>query len=192
MKKTPLLFIYFLFIVTFAAVPPANAYDAYATHPILTNWSVNLYNQKFTPLITEAEKRWLEQGSIDEDDDGRCLNHFYDPVYHKSWQLLGSEAKFPVLTAPNWAQNPFAQAVYDPLYYSLLGPVVRSPVFSRTNYTWQRAIYEYVKGHKKKAFIALGHILHLIQDMSVPEHTRQNVHIFLLPSATSPLENYAK
>jgi len=36
----------------------------------------------------------------------------------------------------------------------------------------------------------LGHILHLIQDMSVPEHTRQNVHIFFIPNAGSPYEAY--
>ncbi|MFA5360572.1 MAG: hypothetical protein WC320_01180, partial [Candidatus Paceibacterota bacterium] len=40
------------------------------------------------------------------------------------------------------------------------------------------------------AFQSLGHILHLIQDMSVPEHTRRNVHIFFIDIAKSPYESY--
>lgn len=193
MRKSPTsfliicLFIYLFFLSNFSVF----AYDAKTTHPNLTEITVDFYNQQFSDYhLNETEKQLLMQGSIDEDDGIRCLNHFYDPVFNKTWQFGGAERFFPALTAKEWAQNPFAQAIYDPVYSVLIGPIAKSPVFSKTNFTWQQAIYRYVKGNRVEAFNALGHILHLIQDMSVPEHTRQNVHIFFIPNAGSPYESY--
>lgn len=189
MKRSPIVFfVVFLFFVPFFTF----AYDAKTTHPNLTELTVDFYNQSFSaPFLSNLEKQWLMQGSIEEDNGVRSINHFYDPVFNKTWQFGGVEHFFPSLNAKEWGQNPFAQAVYDPLYVALIGPVVKSPIFSKTNFTWQRAIYEYLKGNKEMAFKSLGHVLHLIQDMSVPEHTRQNVHIFFIDSANSPYELYA-
>ncbi|MDD3098554.1 MAG: hypothetical protein PHU82_01880, partial [Candidatus Pacebacteria bacterium] len=184
MKRSPIVFfIIFLFFVPFFVF----AYDAKTTHPNLTELTVDFYNQSFPAhFLSNLEKQWLMQGSIEEDNGVRSINHFYDPVFNKTWQFGGVEHFFPSLNAKEWGQNPFAQAVYDPLYVALIGPVAKSPIFSKTNFTWQRAIYEYLKGNKEMAFKSLGHVLHLIQDMSVPEHTRQNVHIFFIDSANSP------
>ena len=189
MKKAPLFFlIIFLTLLPFVFV---SAYDAKTTHPILSEITVNLYNQNSIQyLINNLEKQWIISGSIEEDQGIRCINHFYDPVFNETWEFGGIDYLFPSLTAKEWGQNPFAQAVYDPLYLALIGPIAKSPVYSRTNFTWQRAIYEYVKGNKEIAFKSLGHILHLIQDLSVPEHTRANVHIFFINSANSPYELY--
>jgi hypothetical protein len=194
MKKSPTsfliicLFICLFFLLNLSVL----AYDAKTTHPNLTEITVDFYNQQFSDYhLNETEKQLLMQGSIDEDDGIRCLNHFYDPVFNKTWQFGGAERFFPALTAKEWAQNPFAQAIYDPVYSVLIGPIAKSPVFSKTNFTWQQAIYKYVKGNRVEAFNALGHILHLIQDMSVPEHTRQNAHIFFIESINSPYETYS-
>jgi len=190
MKKSPISFliICLFFLSNFSVL----AYDAKTTHPNLTEITVDFYNQHFSnQVLNETEKQLLMQGSIDEDDDIRSVNHFYDPVYDKTWQFGGVEYLFPSLTAKEWAQNPFAQAIYDPIYLAFIGPIAKSPVFSKANFTWQQAIYKYVKGDRVEAFNALGHILHLTQDMSVPEHTRQNVHIFFIPNAGSPYEVYS-
>ncbi|HRZ29853.1 MAG TPA: hypothetical protein P5052_03885 [Candidatus Paceibacterota bacterium] len=48
---------------------------------------------------------------------------------------------------------------------------------STANQTYNRAIYEYIKGNKKEAFYALGHVLHLLQDLTSVPHTRADVHI---------------
>lgn len=191
MKKNPTVFL-IVFLCCILRFSVVLAYDAKTTHPNLTAITVDFYNQYFVnqPLDNE-EKQFLMQGSIDEDNGIRCINHFYDPVSNKTWQFGGIENLFPSLTAKEWAQNPFAQAVYDPIYLALVGPITKSPVFAGTNFTWQQAIYKYVKGDKAGAFYALGHVLHLIQDMSVPEHTRQNTHIFFIESARSPYEIYA-
>jgi len=195
MTKSPTVFLIICLLVClllFLPHSPVFAYDAKTTHPNLTEIAVDFYNQHFPRhSLNETEKQLLMQGSMDEDDGIRCINHFYDPIFNETWQFSGVEYLFPALTAKEWGQNPFAQAMYDPIYSTFTGPIVKSPVFSRTNFTWQQAIYQYVKGNRVKAFNALGHILHLIQDMSVPEHTRQNIHIFFIPNASSPYESYA-
>jgi len=190
MKKSPISFliICLFFLSNFSVL----AYDAKTTHPNLTEITVDFYNQHFSnQVLNETEKQLLMQGSIDEDNGIRSVNHFYDPVFNKTWQFGGTEYLFPALTAKEWAQNPFAQAIYDPVYSVFIGPIAKSPVFSKANFTWQQAIYKYVKGNRVEAFNILGHILHLIQDMSVPEHTRQNVHIFFIESLNSPYEVYS-
>src|SRR5680860_93689 len=190
MKKGPISFliICLFFLSNFSVL----AYDAKTTHPNLTEITVDFYNKHFSnQVLNETEKQLLMQGSIDEDNGIRSVNHFYDPVFNKTWQFGGAEYLFPALTAKEWAQNPFAQAIYYPVYSVFIGPIAKSPVFSKTNFTWQQAIYKYVKGNRVEAFNILGNILHLIQDMSVPEHTRQNVHIFFIENLSSPYEVYS-
>ena len=178
MFKSPTVFLLAILLLI-CIIGPKNllAYAPQTTHANLTDISVELFNLKNPQYkISSEEKSWIVQGSIDEDTPTRCLNHFYDPVFNKTWQLGGLEYVYPALTAKNWAQDPFSQALYDPLYAAVLGPITKSPVFSSTNFTWQRAIYEYVKGNRKQAFFSLGHILHLMEDMSVPAHTREDAH----------------
>lgn len=194
MRKSPTSFLIVCLFVCLFFLPNFSvfAYDAKTTHPNLTEITVDFYNQYFSNhALNETEKQLLMQGSIDEDNSIRSVNHFYNPVYNKTWQFGGVEYLFPALTAKEWGQNPFAQAIYDPVYSVFIGPIAKSPVFSKTNFTWQQAIYKYVKGNRVEAFNALGHILHLIQDMSVPEHTRQNVHISFIGSINSPYEVYS-
>ncbi|MFA5460175.1 MAG: hypothetical protein WC283_02520, partial [Candidatus Paceibacterota bacterium] len=114
MKRSPIVFfVVFLFFVPFFTF----AYDAKTTHPNLTELTVDFYNQSFSaPFLSNLEKQWLMQGSIEEDNGVRSINHFYDPVFNKTWQFGGVEHFFPSLNAKEWGQNPFAQAVYDPLY----------------------------------------------------------------------------
>ncbi|MEK7501287.1 MAG: hypothetical protein AAB642_04155, partial [Patescibacteria group bacterium] len=43
-------------------------------------------------------------------------------------------------------------------------------------YSWERSIYEYAWGDKNRALLGLGHVLHLIEDATVPDHTRDDPH----------------
>ncbi len=185
MKKIPTVFLIIFFILFIPNI--GFSYNSKTTHKKLTEIAVDFYNQISFLKINETEKQLIIKGSAEEDDSLRFINHFYDPVYNKTWRFLGIQYLFNELTAKEWAKNPFAQAVYD---LASIGPVIKSPVFSQSNYSWQRAIYEYVKGNRIKAFETLGHILHLIEDMSVPEHTRENAHISFIDQATSYYENY--
>ncbi len=184
--KCKIIFILTLFLFSLSLHSQAVfAWDDKTTHPALTSECVNFYNLNSENQITDEEKQILIQGSIDEDTAPRWLNHFFDPIYNESWtgefgpdnffyEKIKQDPKLispeEAVTTPDWATNQELQTKYT-LY--------------KENHTWQKAIYDYIKGDKQEAFYSLGYVLHLIQDMSVPEHTRNDTHI-----GDSPLENY--
>lgn len=173
------------------------SYDENTTHPGLTSEIVEFYNASFPKrAISAEEKKWIVQGSMDEDTWPRWINHFYDPVYNQGWTAEGfgtissSTGRWlnsillsdhPPLASKYWAQSPSTQAEYKDF---------------GGNQTWQRALASYASGDKQAAFLALGHILHLLEDATVPEHTRNDTHAHPLHLFTgddgSPYEKYAK
>ncbi|MEK9183196.1 MAG: lamin tail domain-containing protein, partial [Patescibacteria group bacterium] len=126
-------------------------YDTNIAHPGLTKLAAELYNQQGGQL-TSQEIKWLMQGAIEEDTPFRWMNHFFDPIHN-----VGLKSSYD--TAKIWAGNAANQASY-----------------AKGDQTWQRAIYYWQTGNKEKALIALGHILHLLEDMTVPAHTRDDAH----------------
>jgi len=131
-------------------------YDTNVAHPNIVKLAAELYNKKFpNAVLTEKEIACIEQGAREEDTPTRWLNHFYDPVSNQGlW--FGKQN----LSAKDWVQNPQAQTG-----------------FALGDQSWQRALSDYAKGDKEKAFQELGHVLHLLADMTVPAHTRNDVHI---------------
>ncbi len=173
------------------------SYDEETTHPGLTSEMVDLYNLSFPkrPLSVE-EKRWVIQGSIDEDTWPRWVNHFYDPVYNQGWTaewfgaINSSTGRWlnaillsdrPPLASKYWSQSPSTQSEYKNF---------------GGNRTWQRALFEYSAGNRQEAFYTLGHILHLLEDATVPEHTRGDTHAHPLHLFTgdfgSPYEKFSE
>ena len=165
----------FVFIVSLVFIPRAVfGYSDETTHPALTSEVVDFYNLNFDKKITDEQKGWILEGSIEEDTPPRWINHFYDPVYNEGWTgehgntylsedfmkkfsdvFLSSES---AVSAIDWVHNQKLQGKYR-LY--------------KGNQTWEKALYEYVQnGNEKEAFLALGHVLHLLEDMAVPDHTR--------------------
>src|SRR3989339_998818 len=134
------------------------AYQTGFSHPALTQKAVLLYNQTgATRAISAQESSWIVKGAINEDTFPRYFNHFYDPIYNRPW-LGGWNMTAEI--APAWAQDS-----------------VRQTVFTRGDQSWQKAVEAYAKGDLESSFVALGHILHLLEDMAVPEHTRNDTHI---------------
>lgn len=173
---------------------PALAYDSNYAHPALTEEVAKLFNGKNSSdkKINGEEINWLKQGSIDEDEPARWINHFYDPVNKVGWtgKHLGymtaeegyktgsSLAPKPAIASVDWATNQQYQAAYGRQF---------------GNQTWQKAIKSYLDGDRQTAFLALGHILHLVEDASVPDHTRDDSHPgILLGDPGSPYESYSK
>jgi len=68
----------------------------------------------------------------------------------------------------------------------------KSCLESTANQTYNRAIYEYIKGNKKEAFYALGHTLHLLQDLTSVPHTRADVHISKNDSSSYEIRSAGK
>ena len=138
------------------------SYDEKIAHPFLTRNAINLFDQNSENKISEQESEWIIQGAIEEDTPIRWMNHFYNPT-----NGLGI---FGFQSAKSWATNSIEQMIY------LEG-----------NQSWQKAINYYAKDDKREAFIALGHILHLIEDMAVPAHTRSDDH-----AGGDPYESWVK
>lgn len=140
---------------------PALAYDHNITHPRLTSWSVQVYNLAFRPLISDQELKWLATGAAAEDEPVlRTMNHFWWPQTDRPLSA-GSYHLMSLETAPDWAMSPGAQA--NLIYGSA--------------FSWYQAIEAYRKGNYETAFINLGHVLHVLQDISVPAHSRNDPHV---------------
>ncbi|MBI2025543.1 lamin tail domain-containing protein, partial [Candidatus Kaiserbacteria bacterium] len=120
---------------------------------------------------------------------------FYDPVYNRGLTIAGNEW----MKAPAWAEGTLAQASYAgnlakiPGISALYGTAYE--VYSAdTDYSWERAVFDYAWGDKERGLLALGHILHLVEDMSVPDHTRNDPHPEFAETAfggPSPYESFA-
>ena len=153
--KNKTLFFIILTILTIAGSVAfgnrAFSYEETMTHPSLTDNIARVYNINFERKLSDEEINWLKQGSVEEDLAPRWLNHFYDPNTNQ-----GLWGNFP---SKQWARDSLAQALAR-----------------GGNQTWQKAIDSYAKDNKEEAFYALGHILHLLEDSTVPAHTRLDAH----------------
>ena len=200
MFKKFLIFLSLCFVfVVIAFYNKTSAYDDQTTHPALTDEIVDFYNLSFPDKqLTPQQKEWIVEGSILEDTPPRWINHFYDPINKIGWsgehtgkydaetvRLVSQKLIAPYGITPvsslNWLHNEQLQAQY---------------AFYKGVKTWERGILEMVKGNEEEAYKILGYILHLVEDVSVPEHTRNDTHAHELEGATgdfgSPYEEYSK
>ncbi len=173
------------------------SYDDKTTHPALTEEMVDLFNKTYPHrALTTEEKELVIQGSIDEDAWPRWINHFYDPITNQGWtgehfgrissttaQLLSRIMLSNVapLTSKRWAESSETQMKYRDF---------------GGDRSWQRGLYAMtVQQDRKESLRILGHILHLLEDATVPDHTRNDTHAHPLYSLTgdigSPYELYA-
>lgn len=188
----------FIFIgVAILAIPIfVFAYDAIFTHPGLTREIAKFYNLTIgnNNKLSTQEINWLAKGSVDEDITPRWLNHYYNPETGQGlkgenlgWlpdKLTKSGIEIFVSTkeavsVKNWARNQALQQSY---------------ILYGGDHTYQKALLEYAKGNKKDAFISLGNLLHFIEDMAVPDHTRSDAHADILGTGDkgSPYEIWSE
>ncbi|OGN13467.1 MAG: hypothetical protein A3J47_03870 [Candidatus Yanofskybacteria bacterium RIFCSPHIGHO2_02_FULL_43_22] len=147
----------------------AFGYSQNTTHPALTDEIVDFYNLNFpNDKITEEEKQRLIQGSIDEDDGLRMLYHFYDPVYDRGLAIVAGASSKDWGLATNFQANVLGKQ------YAGFTSVFNNS--SKADFSYGRALEDYAKGDRERAFIAFGHILHLLEDAGVPDHTRDDPH----------------
>ena len=149
-----------LFIFSVVVPLPAQDYEISA-HAALTNAIITTYNTAFPDTAIDDPFRFdLIRGSKEEDDGSRSLYHFYDPV-HKRGLSFGGKAW---TSSKDWA---VADTIND--------------------FTWAKGLDAYARGDNHRAFLILGHVLHLLQDASVPEHVRNDMH-----AVDSPYESFTK
>jgi len=131
------------------------SYDTNVAHPNIAELAAKLYNQTYPDKqLTKQQITWIKQGTIDEDSPTRWLNHFYDPINNRGIFFLQRQ-----LSAKAWYNNQSAQ---------------RS--FALGDYTWNTALTDFNNKNEEQAFKGLGHVLHILADMTVPAHTRDDSH----------------
>ncbi|MCA9729848.1 MAG: hypothetical protein KC729_19345, partial [Candidatus Eisenbacteria bacterium] len=115
----------------------------------------------------------LEEGAEHEDTEtiSRPRNHFYNPVTNG-----GLNDIFSGTSSLQWAYdnagNQFDwRGARDAYYRSLTRPTQTERLNELAN-----------------TFFALGHVIHLVEDLGQPQHTRNDAHITYFPGA--PYEDY--
>ena len=196
-RKSDKTTFFVIFSLILSALPfVASAYQI-DTHALLTDETISFYNAHSDNDLPSDARAFLIDGTRREDDAPRWMNHFYDPIHERG---LSYDPKInPEIPTGDWQkskewaedgdnQNKLTYKVPATIA-SILTAVERwkiSEITSKTDFTWREAIRHYVNGDTEQAFFTLGHILHLIQDTSVPDHTRNDPH-----PGDSPYENFA-
>ncbi len=129
---------------------------------------------------------WLKEGGTDEDNNIRGLYHFHDPL--KTWSTAGILGLG--FSALDWSQNNTVgpAPTCEGLAAVGIGPCPEPPPSANPTWSWPAARqYFYqaltsgdpaVRGENyAKTFLALGHMIHLLADMAVPEHARNDQHM---------------
>ena len=160
-----MLFVLCFFICVIAIISSGSATTPrYATksHPIITDTALNYYRINDTDLasIDQSDIDQLKIGSEDEDNFPRYLNHYFD-YFHINNNGGSFRYRSDLNSAKDWAHNKTGQSTYP---YG-------------GDHTWETAIQHMKGGRRSAAFESLGHILHLVQDMTLPSHTRNDIHV---------------
>ncbi|QSH39081.1 hypothetical protein JXR01_02105 [Candidatus Kaiserbacteria bacterium] len=144
------------------------------THADITAATLNAHASiNGEELFSNSEVAEIVDGSLKEDSSTRYLNHFYDPVKNRG--LRGRFSDFAPVNGDAsmiWAQDTIMQGNFG------RGKIKSDEILfsSETDFSWARGVYEYVHGDKNYALQVLGHQLHLVQDATVPAHTRNDAH----------------
>ena len=156
-------------VCVFGILFPVTVYDyEISAHAALTNAMIDSYNTHFPQVKIDDSFRFdLLRGSKEEDDGSRSLYHFYDPVYNRG--LTIKLRKW--MASKDWAMNDSAQLAIAPY----------------VAFTYVQGIKAYARHDNHQAFLILGHVLHLLEDLGVPEHTRNDLH-----PLSSPYEHFTK
>ena len=138
------------------------------THYSLTQEMIKLYNLKNDPDLTKDQIELILKGSMDEDTLPRQAFHLYDPIYNR--------APFNLYTAKTWATD---YGVQRPgvLKIAAVEEMFKGTFIHHGDYSWQASLNYYANNNNDEAFYGLGHILHLVEDMTVPAHSRNDHHI---------------
>jgi endonuclease YncB( thermonuclease family) len=165
------------------------------THEFISDTAINLFNKSSAITIDSNLRKYVLDGTRREDDPPRWMNHFYDPVYNRG--LTQDNRIEPTYQLGNWqASNLWVQdgsnqnkLKYSPVIATILSSIQSGKIeqfFPTADFTWHEALKYWIQGDKEMAMFTLGHIIHLVQDVSVPDHTRNDPH-----AGDSPYENYS-
>ena len=122
-------------------------------------------------------KDWLIAGSVDEDaPDTRCLAHFYNPLGTHNY--LTDPIPVSLRDSFEWAS---AGTYFTPLMGAKPSPGTNQESWVKARDYYYDALTKLAKsdreGNLARTFYALGKVSHLLQDLSEPEHVRNDAHM---------------
>ena len=152
-------------------------------------------------LGTQSVLNWIKQGSTAEDDPTFCraVSHFHNPL--ESWAKSGASdfppqnwtctlMSWPTYSAVTWATGYISSDLNVP-------KVTFSDAPDKSPNNWNNAREDYFQAltsstnreyYLSKSLGALGQVIHLLEDMAVPAHTRNDfwAHLTLFNLAWNP------
>jgi hypothetical protein len=118
------------------------------------------------PLRGGDVLEWLRIGGRREDDGLRFLRHFHDPL--RPWDTAGLQAPPLFESSIRWMQQTDQEWAW---------PRARDRYYRGLTF---RVTSEEMRLQQEQEFAdtfrTLGHVMHLVVDASVPEHTRNDIH----------------
>ena len=122
-----------------------------------------------TQLRGRTIREWVEEGGVREDDGLRFLRHFHDPL--KPWETAGLDFIIDRHdSSVRWMQEPHQGDLDTGGFWSWRDARrIYHEALVEPNPTAREALWA-------DLFRALGQIMHLVVDASVPEHTRNDMH----------------
>ena len=149
------------------------AYEAATTHRQLTENAINLAieDQNYSDILLYA--RQIEKGVVDEDNTPRFVQHFYDP---DSGLGLPQNSYTKLYVAAETDTDGFQPVPGSGLRYLDALNWGRDGMPDQLD--WEGAIeaFDYTTEARQQSYEALGHVLHLLQDMGQPDHTSNRPH----------------
>jgi hypothetical protein len=178
--------IIFAISILFYSYSGGLAYDADIVHPKINETAAKnaslfiatLKNLGFPngvdSFVNQKEIfRWLREGGIKEDFLSRPLQHFHDPT--KTWDKAGLKDSTLGGSSLLWAQNPNQASVTGNWSWPAARTYYYQALTSGDNTVRQQNFAD--------TFRALGQVMHLLADVSVPEHTRNDLRIIRIKEA---------
>ena len=173
-------------------------YNQLKTHPWLTLRAIQFF-ENYYPYYTLSNeiKAQIIIGSIEEDFDiydTSTVNEYNHialdaplPVdWYDMYKLEAQPVGDPVNIHVHRAENHFMNGNNDVegLTYGIRVDTVRNTSAmkwaiddSRNTANYTNAVNQVLYGDAKKGWRYLGHVLHLVEDISVPSHVRNDIHI---------------
>jgi len=176
------------------------AFDNVRTHPEITKKAIeNSYNlssylkkslnlpEESLPLVSFEKiiMEWLMEGSYLEDEPNcRASNHFHNPI--QSWDVSGVKDLPTIFCALDDEYPP--RNINSAVHWAT-GYVDSAPdgdkVDTGNQYDWDHAreyFYTYLiatdndvkENYLANSILALGYVMHMLQDMAVPAHVRDD------------------
>lgn len=153
--------------------------NEYIVRNELNGFNIDLFFKSFVGfdgginqnILNHKAYRWIVEGGETEDKFPRYLNHFHDPLTNEGlWLLNGNSAidwAFMEIRQQSWGGHySWKDARQD--YYNALTCNSYDDPFE--NERWRDTYMSWT-------LRALGQLMHLVEDMSVPAHARNDAHI---------------